>query len=345
MRRHNLYIFIKSVILMQIFLLVLMMGVSYDLNQNYLACLAPLKTLALWLPFSRLDINEHLAASMFAQNSVAMARVTQEESSWREYLYRRVPENLMASNLHVLASRGAYPYPERANQVVEPITEPLENEQKPDQTGNYAALMRGHSVFFYCTHSAESYIPDSGQARCEGERGLVNQVAATIASSLREAGVVAEYIDTIHDSPDYNQSYANSRETVKTVLKFHNDIMALFDIHRDSIPGQQEGETINIDGKPAARILIIVGTDERKPHPHWKENMEFAQKLYSAGEKMYPGLIKGIRTKAGTYNQEFFPHALLLEFGNDTNSYSEAAYTAKLFSAVLLDVLGEEVKQ
>ena len=29
---------------------------------------------------------------------------------------------------------------------------------------------------------------------------------------------------------------------------------------------------------------------------------------------------QGVRTKAGTYNQEYHPHALLLELGSDYNS-------------------------
>jgi stage II sporulation protein P len=122
-------------------------------------------------------------------------------------------------------------------------------------------------------------------------------------------------------------------------------VLALFDIHRDSIPGESKGSGIRVNGLKAARILIIVGTDERKDHPHWRENLNFAQRLYTASEKLYPGLIKGVRTRAGTYNQEYHDHALLLEFGSDCNSLQEACYSAQLFSKVLIQVLKEEYNQ
>ena len=73
------------------------------------------------------------------------------------------------------------------------------------------------------------------------------------------------------------------------------------------------------------------------------EELEFAQVIYHQGEKKYPGLIKGIRTKAGTYNQEFFPRALLLEFGGDLNSLAEARYAGMLFSDILIEVLKEDL--
>lgn len=60
---------------------------------------------------------------------------------------------------------------------------------------------------------------------------------------------------------------------------------------------------------------------------------------------MYPGLIKGVRTKAGTYNQEFHPRALLLEFGSDYNTLEEASYAARLFNQVLIEVLKEDIQQ
>jgi stage II sporulation protein P len=53
-------------------------------------------------------------------------------------------------------------------------------------------------------------------------------------------------------------------------------------------------------------------------------------------------LIKGVRTKSGTYNQEFFDHSLLLEVGSDYNSFAEAKYAGELFAQILLEVLEEE---
>lgn len=340
MKKHNLFTFIKGMILMQLFLVILIVGVTGDFD---IGRWKKAQLIALTLPAARVTIDEQGASQLLAQSSVSLA-AAEDSNSWRTYWSRRAPEDMMVSNLRMLASRGAVSPYSRINEKIEQTQPAAEPEASSIISDQYAESLKNHSVVFYCTHSAETYIPDSGQARLDGKRGLVNDVAETLARNLGKGGAAAECIDTLHDCPDYNQSYTRSRETVKSVIQSHADLMALFDIHRDSIPGQEVGDTITIDGKPCARILIIVGTNERKPHPYWRENLAFAEKISKTGEAMYPGLIKGVKTKAGTYNQEYFSHALLLEFGSDRNSYEEARYAAELFSEVLLKVLSEETK-
>ena len=81
-------------------------------------------------------------------------------------------------------------------------------------------------------------------------KGLVNEVARSISESLSKRGLQAEFDDRIHDFPDYNKSYTNSRNGTK-ILQSNNKLLALFDIHRDSIPGLEKAETVEIDGKKA----------------------------------------------------------------------------------------------
>ncbi|MGE5390810.1 MAG: stage II sporulation protein P [Deltaproteobacteria bacterium] len=324
---------------MQLFLLVLTAGVTCDLKLGGWKTPDPA---ALLQPVGSLQVDEQSAARLMAWSNSGLAAAAREES-WQDYWSRRMPEDMMKSNLRVLASRGVsryLPEQEAAKEDTQAVSRPADKQI----TDGYVERLKGHSVVFYCTHSAETYVPDSGKARLDGKHGLVGEVAGRMADDLTRYGLQTEYIDTLHDSPDYNMSYTRSRETVKSVVESRQDLLALFDIHRDSIPGQEDGETININGRPSARILIIVGTDERKPHPHWRENRAFAEELCKAGEEMYPGLLKGIKTKAGTYNQEFFPHALLLEFGSDRNTQEEADYAAELFNDILVKVLGEETE-
>ena len=209
---------------------------------------------------------------------------------------------------------------------------------------DYFSLFKGYVITLYCTHSGETYVPNSGKSRVEGGLGLINQVAIHLGASLKEKGLQTKFIDTVHDYPEFQKSYTNSRKTVARVMAAEGQkMLALFDIHRDSIPGATEGQQIKVKGRNAAPILIVVGTNERENHPHWRENLEFAQRIYEEGEKLYPGLIKGVRTKSGTYNQEFFKHALLLEFGTDYNTLEECYYSSELFADVLLSVLEEAV--
>ncbi|HNW38579.1 MAG TPA: stage II sporulation protein P, partial [Methanosarcina vacuolata] len=131
------------------------------------------------------------------------------------------------------------------------------------------------------------------------------------------------------------------RATVSKIVSANKNILALFDIHRDAIPGEGKPATVDIKGQKTARILIVVGTNERKPHPNWQQNRKFAEQLYQQGEKLYPGLIKGVVTKAGTYNQEYNSHALLIEFGSDGNSLEEATRAAQFFAQIVVEVLKE----
>ena len=346
MQENNFITFLKNIIFLQLFLIVIIAGVGIDSGSINSLKQGDLNQYRFRLPLSAMAISSETAVNLWAINSVALAGQTSRDQQWLDKVGRGVPQNLMIANLHIPASRGQ-------QVTLQDVTndgwhevglEPGQQRAGKLEMKYYQSLKK-YKVVLYCTHNGETYIPDSGKARNDGERGLVNKVAAGMTGRLESAGMQADFINRIHDYPDYDKSYTNSRETVKKVIATEKSMLALFDIHRDSIPGKKSAETINIKGQSSARILIIVGTDERKEHPHWKKNMAFAEKLYQQGEKMYPGLIKGVRTKSGTYNQEFFDHALLLEVGSDYNSFAEASYAGELFIDILLEVLEEETSR
>ena len=339
---------------MQIFIIALVLGLSMDLSidRTHFSVFTAWDTNKYLLDISGIRIDKNVAAGLFRGVNVLMGGENSEEYLTAEYFSNKMPEKMMRSNIQALAMEtrntnvsreNREAFPEAFNNLAETEFKDVKKTEKNVPTNN-SRILEDVRVKFYCTHSGESYIPDSGQARTEGRRGLINNIAAHIANELNNKGIEAGFIDTIHDFPEYNQSYTNSRETVKMITESDERISAIFDVHRDSIPGLETAKTVKIDDKTSAQILIIVGTDQRKSHPKWRENMAFAGSLYETAEKMYPGLIKGVRTKAGTYNQEFHNHALLLEIGSDYNSLSEAKYAGELFADVLLEVLKEEVK-
>lgn len=351
MRRRNGYLFLKGIVFMQLFLLTVILGLTVDLNGGFLNSWSKARPLNLLQPLGIININEDQAEQLLQENSLLLTGSAGliKQLGWVDLSSDNMAQNMIGSQIQVLAYTGLQeknqeygnedPSKTEANNPVskEFGRDGIETAEPVDTT-----IFNGKTICLYCTHSAETYIPDSGQARVDGKRGLINSVAQKIEQELKSKGINAQYINTIHDFPDYNSSYTNSRATVKKLLQDNNNIMALLDIHRDSIPGASTAPTIEIKGKKSARILIVVGTDERKPHPDWKKNFRFAQNLYVQGEKMYPGLIKGITTKAGTYNQEFHSSALLLEFGSDYNTLEEANYAARLFTEVLIQVLKED---
>ncbi|GAW93459.1 stage II sporulation protein P [Calderihabitans maritimus] len=194
-------------------------------------------------------------------------------------------------------------------------------------------------VGIYNTHNAETYLPTDGTDRLEGKNGGVVKVAETLQNSLEEIGVRTARSEKIHDYPDWNQSYGNSEETAKKMLREHPSIKVLIDIHRDA--GLKEKELVYIEGKPAARILLIVGSDARWDHPTWKKNWQFALKVHRKMEEMFPGLSRGVRVQSGRYNQHLHPRAILVEVGSVKNSLEEAKQAVTFLARVLKAVLEE----
>lgn len=346
MQHYSVRIFIKSIIMMQLFLVILVAGISLDINKLIL------ENYSMWSRSSQsmkcvdIEVNNQLGAALLRNANVMFASADNGLTA-STYFHNKILQDLVTSNIQVLASADTNP-DIKDNKDDQPGTYELpaimQDSEKPALSSEEIADLKDCQVVFYCTHTAETYTPDSGKARLDGKKGLVVDAARQAAKSMEKQGVQAAVIDRIHDFPEYERSYTNSRVTVKEIIEDNPDITALFDVHRDNIPGLKEADTVKIDGKKSARILIIVGTDERKPHPDWKKNLDFANRLASCGEKMYPGLIKDVRTKAGTYNQEYNDHALLIEFGSDQNTLEEARYAAQLFSDILIKVLLEESK-
>ena len=342
MKKHNFMAFIKGIVFVQLIVLVAMAGISVDINQKYTQVMKLFDPERILLPFSDMQISTKQAEMLIQENNVVLAgvNVIPDKMLEDEYYISTIPANLI--NSHIQALAFADPSLEQP-MVEEDLSLPVVDNEELDVPLSSETLARfsKSKIFFYCTHSAESYIPNSGKARLDGKRGLINQVAASLENNLNERGLPAQFVDTIHDFPNYNQSYINSRVTVNKIVAANKNILGLFDVHRDSIPGEGKAASVKIKGRQSARILIVVGTNERKPHPNWQQNRKFAESLYQQGEKMYPGLIKGVITKAGTYNQEFHPRALLLEFGSDSNTLDQVTYAAQLFNDVLIEVLKE----
>lgn len=347
MHRSGLASLFKSLLLIQVFVVVVLIGLSFNLTQTLFGFSSqPGFEDKLRLP-SLFKVDQQTGFNLFSSCSMLLAGKHDTEWVANDFWDKKLPEALLVSNVQALAYSSSGMLPEKGkdqNGVEISLPAILKQEEDEDNPVNYAALFAGQKVVLYNTHNAETYVPDQGKARIDGKRGLVNQVGQELAAALNKRGLAAQHINTIHDWPEYSKSYTCSRETVKKVLAGNKNLRALFDIHRDSIPGMQTADSQVINGKPCARILIIVGTNERKDHPNWKKNLAFARALEAKAKKMYPGLIKGLRTKAGTYNQEFDDHALLLEFGNEYNSLAEAEYAADLFADVLVEVLKEEVQ-
>lgn len=323
-------------------LVVLLIGLSFDPEQ----VIGLINRMQSALHYEKvmvqgIRISESRAVFYLSENMAGFAPDSNQYFSLRDVMDRTgvvidEPETMMAANMHPLSFFEEYASAEAKDAADDQTakTESLPAMADTPVDSQYPP------VGFYCTHNAESYYPGSNQSRVEGGKGLINQVGQSMADALEKIGIQAVFDATVHDSPDYNMAYSNSRQTVERLAK-NTEWSAFIDVHRDAIPDKKAPVVVEVDEKMAAQMLIIVGSDERKPNPDWGENLNFAEKIFKTGEKMYPGLIRGVRIKPGTYNQEIHPPSILLEVGNEYNSLDEARYSAKLFAEILSTVIKE----
>lgn len=197
-------------------------------------------------------------------------------------------------------------------------------------------------VAVYSTHSSESYTSSSGAAKLYGELGGVYRASEVMAERLRSAGIGVVVDETIHDWPDWNKSYSNSLETAKRLLKTYTELDILIDMHRDA-GVSREDSVVNIDGKPAARLMLVVGSNQRYQHDNWQENEAFMRQIADLMDEMYPGLLRRVSVQSGRYNQHVSTNAILVEMGTTENTIEEVEYSARLLANVLQRLLGEPV--
>lgn len=196
-------------------------------------------------------------------------------------------------------------------------------------------------VILYHTHNAETYLPTAGVSKVSGQNGGVVQAARVFQAALQQKyGIRTVHNTTLHDYPNWSRSYQNSLATVQQLLKSSPAVKAVFDIHRDAGFTSKNPTTTTINGKKAARIMLVIGAN----HDNWKENLAFARELEAKCNALYPGLLRdNIHIKeTGRYNQQVHPHAVLLEIGSDLNTQEEADYALECFAQVVHEVLQEQ---
>lgn len=194
-------------------------------------------------------------------------------------------------------------------------------------------------VLIYNTHNAEAYKPTFGKSKEEGKNSGIVTVAQVMEETLeKKYGIKTIRSQTIHDYPDFTRSYINSMNTVQDILKVNKKIQAVFDVHRDAGIPSKSTTTVNINGRNAASIIIVIGTE----HDGWRKNLAFAEELEEKVNELYPGLLRDIRMANNRrYNQNLHPNSLILEIGSDLNTLDEAKYSMSLFSHVVAEVLKE----
>lgn len=223
-----------------------------------------------------------------------------------------------------------------------PILEPIE-AQKP---GENAAVTppaapvpgaKGIVVGIYNTHNSESYAGDGGPERLQGGNGDVVTVGETLKKALEQNGIGAVHSLQIHDAADFMKAYGESVKTATQMTKDYPSMKILLDVHRDGfLPGVPKS-TITVKGQKISKVLVVIG----KKNPHWQKNEALAKELMILSEKKYPGLFSPNISYAADarYNQHLSDGGLLLEFGSQYNTLSEANGAAQAVAEILADYL------
>jgi stage II sporulation protein P len=205
---------------------------------------------------------------------------------------------------------------------------------------------KGPKVLVYHTHTSESYVPKQSDV---GKKGIpsfssdtrynVVRVGEELSRNLKKYGIDVLHNGTVHDT-NRNAAYGVAIKTLEKYMKSYPSIKVFLDIHRDGVDSTKKLSLVKkINGKNAAQIMFVVGTNGTLPHPQWKENLKFALKLQQKLNDKYPGLARPVWISSNRYNQHVSNEALIIEIGGDGNLTSECLESTKYLSEVLNEVI------
>lgn len=207
--------------------------------------------------------------------------------------------------------------------------------RSPTETNPDQRKKKQPRILLLHTHTSESYLPVSGVEHRFNGRGDIIKVGARLSMILSEKyGISTEHSDRIHDYYPFRDSYKRSEKTITEYLASNSSLEMILDLHRDATPGLDH--RVNIKGRPAAKIIVVVGTNLLGlTHPNWEKNHQFAKELAETADRLYPGLVHGIIKSEARYNQHLHPRSIILEFGDHHTLLEEAYYAAELMAEVL----------
>ena len=210
--------------------------------------------------------------------------------------------------------------------------------QKPltwDLTIKEPTVLIVHSHGSESYQNTEKYKETSAYRTLDKKYNMVS-VGDLLAKRLQEMGIGVIHDTTLHDYPSYNQSYTQSRKSVKAYLEKYPTIRLVLDLHRDAVTrsdGTQAGYTVKVNGEKTARVMLVVGTDASgRNHPNWQENMAMAVKLHAQLEKEAAGICRPISFRRQRFNQDLSTGAVIVEVGAAGNTRQEALNAAEVLA-------------
>ena len=198
-------------------------------------------------------------------------------------------------------------------------------------------------VYIYNSHPQEM-IGSTFADLSVGELNVIelSHMMATILESHGIPSLVEDrnVIDVLRaNNWNFAQSYQASRIFIEERIHQYPTLQFFFDLHRDGIP--HELARMDIDGKPYARILFVIGADNPAGYA---ENYAMARRLHNMLEEHRPGISRGVSVqggdfKNGVYNQDVARTLQLLEIGTVETTTEEAINTMEVLAEVLAEYM------
>ena len=208
--------------------------------------------------------------------------------------------------------------------------------------GVQVIIVHTHGTEAYTQMGSDTYTESDELRTLDSEYNML-RVGEELKCALENHGIKAVHCTVLCDYPQYSGAYDRSYDAIESMLKLYPEAQIVIDLHRDAVATADGGyykATAQIDGKNAAQLLFVVGTDGGGlSHPDWRENMSFQLRLHERIEQLYPGLMRPINVRAARFNQHFRTGSMLLEVGTCANYLDEALYSVRLFANALADVL------
>ncbi len=220
------------------------------------------------------------------------------------------------------------------------LSDPLKFDMKGD--GPKVLIVHTHATESYSPDGADTYNSEESDRSLDAEKNML-KVGETVKGILEEKGIGVIHDRTLHDHPNFNGSYENSRKTVEKYLSEYPSICIVLDLHRDAFvyeDGSKAKFVTEVNGEKAAQLMFVVGTDAGGlEHPNWRENMKLALKLQSYISQKHPTLMRGVNLRKERFNGHTTYGSLIIEVGSSGNSLSEAINGATYGAVAIADFL------
>lgn len=199
-------------------------------------------------------------------------------------------------------------------------------------------------VYIYNTFQTDKYYQDYYSSYSISP--VITQASLILQEYLKEKGIKS-FVETEsvvkvlkENNLSYSLSYRGSRILLEKRKKENPSLEYFIDLGMSD--DNYEATTTTIEKEAYARILFIVGTDNRD----YEKNKEFAIYLHGKLESAYPNLSRGVSLRGGAgyhgvYNQDFSPNSLLIYVGGSENRLSEVNRSLKVLADILSQYIGE----